>query len=454
MSKTTLIMYQTEGNKIRAPKVKPNVFSHQSPDMAASLTRNLAHLHEILGEVKGLTAKILKTNVIRECPNSLSNIQHDPTTNDVKKKKKKETEENLRQQMAKQCPIKVQKSESKGCRKPSQKLFIDNIAAEDTTDKELKSLLNNDSPTLTIDSDSKIQSTDQGPYFVVTFFNQREKNFLAKATVKYFFSKFGPVSEIKYTENGLVFISYKEKEGALKAHETMNMGTKYRAWITNNQMLLNDDDVELRSTLGSYSQKQTGPKNKPMRTKKIMEDEKVASNVDDRPKPPINNLEALPPTTNMISNIQKTDDNPRELSLVFPRFENAVYFEKAPISSQPLKIEHIIPNIFDSHCHLDRMFYQLIGKNFYLDNLPSKYKINGLVCKNPFDFMKHEFKSKFSLEGFINVITNPTYFDKKYWEWIVANEPNVYLALGCHPSDASTYDEIADWQLEKGKLKA
>ena len=59
-----------------------------------------------------------------------------------------------------------------------------------------------------------------------------------------------------------------------------------------------------------------------------------------------------------------------------------------------------------------------------------------------------------SFEGFINVITNPTYFDKKYWEWIVANEPNVYLALGCHPSDASTYDEIADWQLEKGKLKA
>ena len=143
--------------------------------------------------------------------------------------------------------------------------------------------------------------------------------------------------------------------------------------------------------------------------------------------------------------IQEKKDS-RELSLVFPRFENTNYFEKAPLSSQPLEIKHTIHNIFDSHCHLDRMFYKIYGKyNFFIDKVPSKYK-------GPFDFMKHEFKSKFpaSFEGFINVITNPAYFDIKYWEWIVTNEPNVYLALGCHPSNVSAYDELANSQLEKG----
>ena len=153
----------------------------------------------------------------------------------------------------------------------------------------------------------------------------------------------------------------------------------------------------------------------------------------------INNLRILPKVFFPL--------DPRELSLVFPRFENTDYFEKAPPSCQPLEIEHIIPNIFDSHCHLDRMFYKLFGKNnFYHKKVPTKYK-------GPFDFLKHEFKSKFpaSFEGFVNVITNPSYFDIKYWEWIVANEPNVYLALGCHPSSVSAYDETADWQLQKGK---
>ena len=73
----------------------------------------------------------------------------------------------------------------------------------------------------------KIQANDQG-FFVVTFFNELdpEKNLTEKA-VMYIFSKFGLVSEIKYAEHGQVFISYKEKEGALKALEIVNMGTKY-----------------------------------------------------------------------------------------------------------------------------------------------------------------------------------------------------------------------------------
>ena len=79
-----------------------------------------------------------------------------------------------------------------------------------------------------MDLNRKIQANDQG-FFVVTFFNERdrEKN-LTETTLKYVFSKFGQVSDIKYTEYGRVFISYKEKEGAFKALEVMNMGTKYR----------------------------------------------------------------------------------------------------------------------------------------------------------------------------------------------------------------------------------
>ena len=78
-----------------------------------------------------------------------------------------------------------------------------------------------------MDSEIKIQANDRG-LFVVTFFNELdpEKNLTEKA-VKYIFSKFGLVSEIKYAEHGQVFISYKEREGALKALEIVNMGTKY-----------------------------------------------------------------------------------------------------------------------------------------------------------------------------------------------------------------------------------
>ena len=76
-----------------------------------------------------------------------------------------------------------------------------------------------------MDSDMKIQANGQG-LFVVTFFNEPEKH-LTETAVKYIFSKFGLVSKIKYAEHGQVFISYKEREGALKALEIVNMGTKY-----------------------------------------------------------------------------------------------------------------------------------------------------------------------------------------------------------------------------------
>ena len=79
-----------------------------------------------------------------------------------------------------------------------------------------------------LDANRDIQPDERG-FFVVIFFNELnpEKN-LTRSDIKYIFSKFGPVSEIKYAEHGRNFISYKEKEGALKAIEIVNMGKKYR----------------------------------------------------------------------------------------------------------------------------------------------------------------------------------------------------------------------------------
>ena len=63
----------------------------------------------------------------------------------------------------------------------------------------------------TMNLDMKIEANDQG-FFVVKIFNEvnPEKN-LTETNVKYIFSKFGVVSEIKYAQNGWDFISYKEK---------------------------------------------------------------------------------------------------------------------------------------------------------------------------------------------------------------------------------------------------
>ena len=71
---------------------------------------------------------------------------------------------------------------------------------------------------------------ENGP-FVVTFLNKIENN-LTKTDVSYIFSKFGPLSDIRYTEHGRVYVSYKEKEGAEKVCEVLNTGTKYHVEIT------------------------------------------------------------------------------------------------------------------------------------------------------------------------------------------------------------------------------
>ena len=73
-------------------------------------------------------------------------------------------------------------------------------------------------PKITLELPREIQANENST-FAVTFFNDLDdqERKLTESAVNRTFTKFGPVSEIKYAEHGRVFISYKEKEGAFKA---------------------------------------------------------------------------------------------------------------------------------------------------------------------------------------------------------------------------------------------
>ena len=93
--------------------------------------------------------------------------------------------------------------------------------------------------------------------------------------------------------------------------------------------------------------------------------------------------------------------------------------------------------IFDSHCHLNRIFKRLGMGGFYNRRYPE-----------PVAFLKKKFNVAFKkFDGCINVITNPIEFDEKYWSWM--DEFNVYQAIGCHPESAQDYDDKADYDLQK-----
>ena len=108
--------------------------------------------------------------------------------------------------------------------------------------------------------------------------------------------------------------------------------------------------------------------------------------------------------------------------------------------------------IFDTHCHLDRIFMKLHGTriaDFYdqkrfmenFDNGPFEVlrKIPGLI-PNPVPY-----------SGCLHVITSPHFFDKTFWDWLTL-EPNVYLALGCHPQDSMKMEEKDFLNLENSML--
>ena len=131
---------------------------------------------------------------------------------------------------------------------------------------------------------------------------------------------------------------------------------------------------------------------------------------------------------------------------------NAVAKSSTTTSKQLVHSDHkqdSVKNIFDSHCHLDRTFSKIFGtsKKTFFDEKSFRNEFGNFGA---WEFLKYEYNLSESLEGIINVITNPRYFDEKFWNWI-AKESNVYLAIGCHPSDAQQYDPKADFELEKGK---
>ena len=114
-------------------------------------------------------------------------------------------------------------------------------------------------------------------------------------------------------------------------------------------------------------------------------------------------------------------------------------------------------NIFDSHCHLDRVFFQhfrIQGYEFH-DPTSSKmrsqfdyWKVND---QDPLAVLRKKYSLAFSekFEGCIHVICNPLHFGKGYWEWIATSKSKIWLTLGCHPSAAANYDDKSEWELER-----
>ena len=87
---------------------------------------------------------------------------------------------------------------------------------------------------------SDIQA-DKFGYFTITFVNDK---CLSKSDVWYIFSKFGTVACVNGTfdcKKGRVFVSYKEKQGALNALETMLITKEYHLQVSKNSTVRKND---------------------------------------------------------------------------------------------------------------------------------------------------------------------------------------------------------------------
>jgi hypothetical protein len=83
---------------------------------------------------------------------------------------------------------------------------------------------------------------DKFGYYTITFVNDK---CLSKSDVWYIFSKFGTVACVNGTfdcKKGRVFVSYKEKQGALNALETMLITKEYHLQVVFNS----DIEFQLR----------------------------------------------------------------------------------------------------------------------------------------------------------------------------------------------------------------
>ena len=115
-------------------------------------------------------------------------------------------------------------------------------------------------------------------------------------------------------------------------------------------------------------------------------------------------------------------------------------FALVPTSEQRMNPnQHERSLLFDSHCHLDRIFRQAFQKPIadFFDSGPQQ----------PLEILKEKYSKEAFIEC-INVITNVKYFNHKYLSSFF-DYPKIRLAIGCHPSECKDYDERAEYELRK-----
>ena len=113
-------------------------------------------------------------------------------------------------------------------------------------------------------------------------------------------------------------------------------------------------------------------------------------------------------------------------------------FALVPTSEQRMTPnQHERSLLFDSHCHLDRIFSQAFQKPIadFFNSGPQQ----------PLEILKEKYSKEAFIEC-INVITNVKYFNHKYWSSFF-DYPKIWLAIGCHPSECKDYDEQAEYEL-------
>lgn len=114
----------------------------------------------------------------------------------------------------------------------------------------------------------------------------------------------------------------------------------------------------------------------------------------------------------------------------------------------------ITKNIFDSHCHLDRMFrwhrkelnliFNDAKKAESHDKIPN---VTALTHLKTIQNVGRCFGSKF--EGCISVCCDPELWQEKWFEWLI-QDPNVWLTYGCHPGKANIFDSLHEkWMRNK-----
>ena len=123
------------------------------------------------------------------------------------------------------------------------------------------------------------------------------------------------------------------------------------------------------------------------------------------------------------------------------KFEPRRQFDQVPRSEQMSTPDQKHQELlFDSHCHIDRILSRAFNKPASAFFKPGP---------QPLQLLKETYTVAFTstFEGCINVVTHPNQFDTKFWDWL--DEPEMYLAIGCHPENSKSYDLIAEETLKE-----